>query len=127
MLVALLDLTMTDLLLRSSAARGQGRDPVERCALLVECLALFHTHRRELGFVGASELRSLSPEARRSVAAARREMQRMVDHEVQDAVRDGSSSGPSPDAATRSSGHPAAAGSRSPPVSGGRARRRGRW
>jgi AcrR family transcriptional regulator/DNA-binding XRE family transcriptional regulator len=89
MLVALLDLTMTDLLLRSSAARGQGRDPVERFALLVECLALFHTHRRELGFVGASEMRSLSPEARRSVAAARREMQRMVDHEVQAAARAG--------------------------------------
>jgi AcrR family transcriptional regulator/DNA-binding XRE family transcriptional regulator len=89
MLVALLDLTMTDLHLRSSAARKQGRDPVERFALLVECLALYHTHRRELGFVGASEMRSLAPEARRSVASARREMQRMVDQEVEDAVRSG--------------------------------------
>lgn len=89
MLVALLDLTMTDLHMRSTAARDQGRDPVERFALLVECLALYHTHRRELGFVGASEMRSLSPEARRSVAAARREMQHMVDHEVQDAVQRG--------------------------------------
>ncbi len=89
MLVALLDLTMTDLLWRSTAARDEGRDPVERFALLVECLALYHTHRRELGFVGASEMRSLSPEARRSVAAARRDMQRMVDHEVQDAVSGG--------------------------------------
>ncbi len=89
MLVALLNLTMTDLHLRSSAARQQGRDPVERFALLVECLALYHTHRRELGFVGASEMRSLAPEARRSVATARREMQRMVDQEVEDAVRSG--------------------------------------
>lgn len=89
MLVALLDLTMTDLLARSTAARDQGRDPVERFALLVECLALYHTHRRELGFVGASEMRSLSPEARSSVAAARVEMQRMVDHEVEEAVRCG--------------------------------------
>jgi AcrR family transcriptional regulator/DNA-binding XRE family transcriptional regulator len=89
MLVALLDLTMTDLLMRSTAARDQGGDPVERFALLVECLALYHTHRRELGFVGASEMRSLSPEARRSVAAARNEIQRMVDHEVEEAVRRG--------------------------------------
>ena len=51
MLVALLDLTMADLRERSIAARDQGRDPVERFALLVECLALVHTHRRELGFV----------------------------------------------------------------------------
>ena len=89
MLVALLDMTMTDLLVRSCAARDEGRDPVERFALLVECLALYHTHRRELGFVGASEMRSLSPEARSRVAAARREMQRMVDQEVSDAVRSG--------------------------------------
>lgn len=89
MLVALLDLTMTDLHLRASAARQQGRDPVERFALLVECLALYHTHRRELGFVGASEMRSLAPEARRRVANARREMQRMVDQEVEAAVRSG--------------------------------------
>lgn len=89
LLVALLDLTMTDLLARSTTARDQGRDPVERFALLVECLALFHTHRRELGFVGASEMRSLSPEARHLVAAARIEMQRMVDEEVEQAVRSG--------------------------------------
>ncbi len=89
MLVALLDLTMTDLLARSTTARDQGRDPVERFAALVECLALYHTHRRELGFVGASEMRSLSPQARHRVAAARIEMQRMVDEEVEQAVRSG--------------------------------------
>ena len=89
MLVAILDLTMTDLHTRSLAARDEGRDPVERFTLLVECLALVHTHRRELGFVGASEMRSLAPEARRRVAAARREQQRMVDREVEQAVRSG--------------------------------------
>lgn len=90
MLVALLDLTMTDLQVRSSAARDQGRDSVERFALLVECLALYHTHRRELGFVGASEMRSLASEARRRVTAMRREQQRMLDEEVEQAVRSGS-------------------------------------
>ncbi len=82
MLVALLDVTMTDLLARSTAARAQGQDPVERFALLVECLALFHTHRRELGFVGASEMRSLEPRQRDRLAGLRRAQQRMVDEEV---------------------------------------------
>ncbi|GAC1611576.1 MAG: hypothetical protein NVS3B26_25830 [Mycobacteriales bacterium] len=89
MLVALLDLTMSELHARSLAAREQGRDPVERFALLVECLALVHTHRRELGFVGASEMRSLAPASRRRVAAMRRDQQRMVDREVEQAVLSG--------------------------------------
>lgn len=90
MLVALLDVTMDDLLARTTAARGQGRNPVERFALLVECLALFHTHRRELGFLGASEMRSLDPQQRSRLAAIRRAQQRMVDEEVEQACHVGS-------------------------------------
>ena len=89
MLVAILDLTMGELLERSTAARAEGRTPVERFTLLVECLALFHTHRKELGFVGASEMRSLAREPRERVAAIRRRQQQMVDEEVQQAVLDG--------------------------------------
>lgn len=89
MLVAILDLTMDDLLRRSSAARDEGQDPVERFALLVECLALYHTHRRELGFVGASEMRSLAPHPRERVAGFRRAQQRMVDEEVLQASKSG--------------------------------------
>ena len=89
MLVAILDVTMADLRSRSEAARAQGDGAVQRFALLVECLALFHTHRRELGFVGASEMRSLLPPDRERVAAARRAQQRMVDDEVEQACDDG--------------------------------------
>lgn len=89
LLVAILDLTMDDLIRRSAAARAEGRTPVERFARLVECLALYHTHRRELGFVGASEMRSLAPQHRERVAAARREQQRMVDEEVAAATAQG--------------------------------------
>src|SRR3546814_9732424 len=89
MLVAILDLTMADLRSRSGAARAQGDGAVQRFALLVECLALFHTHRRELGFVGASEMRSLLPPDRERVAAARRAQQRMVDDEVEQACDEG--------------------------------------
>jgi AcrR family transcriptional regulator len=101
MLVALLDLTMTDLLQRSTAARDEGGSPVERFCLLVECLALYHTHRRELGFVGASEMRSLSADAHRRVAASRRDIQHMVDEEVEQAVRHGDFRTPRPKEAAR--------------------------
>lgn len=101
MLVAVLDLTMSDLLARSHAARSEGEGPVERFALLVECLALVHTHRRELAFVGASEMRSLEPEARERVAAVRREQQRMVDVEVEEAVRSGAFATSQPHEAAR--------------------------
>jgi len=87
MLVTILDLTMTDLLARARSAQSEGRDPVERFSLLVENLALYHTHRRELGAVGASEMRSLDAENRATIAEQRTQQQRMVDHEVEDAVR----------------------------------------
>lgn len=89
MLVTVFDRTMSDLLARAGAARSQGGDPVERFGLLVENLALFHTHRKELGFVGAAEMRSLEPANRSRIAELRTVQQRMVDDEVDDAVRSG--------------------------------------
>src|SRR6478672_5479890 len=68
MLVSLMDFTMADLLARARAAQAEGRDPVERFCLLVENLVLFHTHRRELGFVGGSEMRSFEPANRQKIA-----------------------------------------------------------
>ena len=101
MLVALLDLTMHDLRVRTEAARDQGGTAVERFALIVECLALFHTHRRELAFVGASEMRSLEGGTRERVAATRRDEQRMVDREVEAAVAAGDFRTPQPHEAAR--------------------------
>ncbi|GAA1271475.1 hypothetical protein GCM10009609_38250 [Pseudonocardia aurantiaca] len=89
MLVSILDHTMTDLLARAGAAQAEGRDAVERFSLLIEHLALFHTHRRELGFVGASEMRSFDADNRQKIAELRITQQRMVDHEVEEAVRQG--------------------------------------
>ncbi|ROO84495.1 TetR family transcriptional regulator [Actinocorallia herbida] len=101
LLVALLDLTMDDLLRRARAARAEGDGPLERFRLLVECLALFHTHRRELGFIGASEMRSLHEPDRTRIAAARQEMQRMVDEEVAEGCRRGLLTTPLPKEAAR--------------------------
>jgi AcrR family transcriptional regulator/DNA-binding XRE family transcriptional regulator len=89
MLHTILDLTMTELLMRAHAACAEGRDPVERFSLLVEHLALFHTHRRDLGFVGASEMRSLDADNHHKIATMRTTQQHMVDYEVDAAVRDG--------------------------------------
>ncbi|MGQ0467414.1 MAG: TetR family transcriptional regulator [Sporichthyaceae bacterium] len=87
LLVALMDSTMADLLQRAEQARSEGSGPVERLSRLVECLALFHTYRRDAAFVGASEMRSLEEPDRTRIAALRTGMQRMVDEEVEAGVR----------------------------------------
>ncbi|YCN58153.1 hypothetical protein AB9M10_12550 [Rhodococcus erythropolis] len=89
MLLAILDYSINELLTRSQAARAEGCDSVERFRLLVENLALFHTHRRELGFVGASEIRGLDFQNRQAVAERRSVQQRMLDQEVTEAVTAG--------------------------------------
>lgn len=101
LLVALLDLTMHDLLARARVARAEVDGPVDRFTRLVECLALFHTHRRELGFIGASEMRSLEESSRLRIAASRQEMQHMVDDEVVEGCRRGVMRTPMPKEAAR--------------------------
>jgi AcrR family transcriptional regulator/DNA-binding XRE family transcriptional regulator len=101
LLVALIDLTMDDLLGRARAARAEGDGPVERFTRLVECLALYHTHRRELGFIGASEMRSLDEPDRSRIAAARKDVQRLVDDEVIEGCRRGAMATPWPKEAAR--------------------------
>ncbi|MFB6837003.1 helix-turn-helix domain-containing protein [Streptomyces sp. NPDC056361] len=101
MLQSILHLTMSDLLERSSAARDEGSDPVERFTLLVEHLVLWHTYRRTLGFVGASEMRSLEPRNRHEIAAMRIAQQRMVEREVEAAVHLGRFTTLHPHEATR--------------------------
>jgi AcrR family transcriptional regulator/DNA-binding XRE family transcriptional regulator len=101
LLAAILDHTMADLLWRSRAARDSGADPVERFALLIECLALFHTYRREPAFIGASEMRSLASPNRERIAASRVTQQRMIDAEVDAAVAAGSFGNTHPHEAAR--------------------------
>ncbi|TNC25197.1 TetR family transcriptional regulator [Amycolatopsis alkalitolerans] len=101
LLIALLDLTMDDLRRRCRAARAEGDGPVERLVRLVECLALFHTYRRELGFIGASEMRSVEEPDRARIVAARRDVQRMVDDEVLEGRRRGLMATPLPREAAR--------------------------
>ncbi|MGW1738741.1 TetR family transcriptional regulator [Nocardia sp. NPDC001965] len=100
-LVRILDLTMDDLHWRVRAARAEGRDGVERVRSIVEALALFHTHRRELGFIGASEMRSLRPADRARIARSRSELQQILDEEIAAATAAGALTTPNPRTAGR--------------------------
>lgn len=89
LLMTILSETMSDLEWRADAAVAQGTDPVAKFCLIVENLALFHTHRRQLGFIGTSEVRALTPDNRESIAARRNRQQTTLDGFVFDAVRAG--------------------------------------
>ncbi|MET7773319.1 helix-turn-helix domain-containing protein [Nocardia sp. NPDC005366] len=89
LLVRILDITMDELHWRIGAAREEGETSVERVALIVEALALYHTHRRALAFIGASEMRSLKGENRRRITNSRNAIQYLLDEEIASAVADG--------------------------------------
>lgn len=101
MLVELLEIYMDSLLWRTAAARAEGHDPFTRFALIIECLALHHTYRRALAFIGLSEMRSLEPTNRERILGLRIHQQRMVDAEAQEAHRLGAFRTPSPHEASR--------------------------
>lgn len=79
MLVSILDHTMTGLLTRAREARTELRDNVKCFSALVGNLALFHANRRELGFAGASEMRSLNADNHSRTAQRRTAQQRLID------------------------------------------------
>lgn len=101
MLRSILDLGVAELLERAGAARAEGRDPVERFSNMVESLVLFHTHRQDVGFVGASEMRSLDAGSRRDIAGRRMLQQRMIDEEALAAAAAGHFRTPHPKEAAR--------------------------
>lgn len=82
LLVKILDLTMMDLLWRLQHARDDGKNPIERVALVVEALALFHTKRKDVAFIGASEMRSLEPNHYRRIVKLRDDVQHLLDTEI---------------------------------------------
>ena len=89
LLVRILDITMSELRWRVRAAHDEGETSVDRVALMVEALALYHTHRRELAFIGASEMRSLVGANRYRISRARSDIQHILDDEIAAAAREG--------------------------------------
>lgn len=89
MLVSILDATVSDLARRCVLVLAESDSALDRFSLLVENLALFHTHRRELGFVGATEMRSLEEPGRSRIIATRNTIQAMVATEIERGQREG--------------------------------------
>ena len=89
LLVRILDITMSELHWRVGAAHDEGETSVARVALMVEALALYHTHRRDLAFIGASEMRSLVGANRYRISRARSDIQHILDDEIAAAAREG--------------------------------------
>ena len=89
LLVKVLDITMMDLLWRLQHARDDGNNPIERVALVVEALALFHTRRSDLSFIVASEMRSLEPHHYRRIGRLRDDVQHLLDTEIAAAITAG--------------------------------------
>ncbi|WP_024800301.1 helix-turn-helix domain-containing protein [Nocardia sp. BMG51109] len=86
LLVRALELTMADLHWRVRAARQEADAGRDRVARVVEALALFHTHRRELAFIGASEMRSLTPANHRRITHSRNVIQYLLDDDIDAAI-----------------------------------------
>ncbi|ARE37745.1 TetR family transcriptional regulator (plasmid) [Rhodococcus sp. BH4] len=87
-LVALFDLTMTELLRRATVARDECEpsDPIGRFSRLVECLALFNSYRQEMGFLISNEMRSLEGANHAATEERRTALQRMIEAEVRAGV-----------------------------------------
>ncbi|MEV0104891.1 TetR family transcriptional regulator [Nocardia sp. NPDC050799] len=86
LLVRALDLTMDELHWRVRAARREADTGRGRVTRVVEALALFHTHRRELAFIGASEMRSLTSDNRLRITSSRNMVQYLLDEDIDAAV-----------------------------------------
>lgn len=86
LLVRALELTMDELHWRVSAARREGATGCARVRHVVQALALFHTHRRELAFIGASEMRSLTTANRHRITVSRNEIQYLLDEDIDAAI-----------------------------------------
>ncbi|WP_244501064.1 TetR/AcrR family transcriptional regulator [Streptomyces sp. TP-A0874] len=90
LLVGIVTRAMAELWERSTAALEEaGPDVGRRLDLLVECLVLFHAHRRELAFIAASEIRSMLGDDRTTYIEARDRQQRLMDTVVEEGVTRG--------------------------------------
>lgn len=89
LLVALLSLSINDLLERSRAAAAEAPDdPRRRFELVVRCMVLFVAHRRHLSFLDA-EIRSLEPANRKAYVAQRDALEAIVTGAVEDGMARG--------------------------------------
>lgn len=89
MLNSLLEITMSEIEWRVTSARDEGGTHVERLERMVEALALFHALRKDLAFLGASEMRGLSPAEARLMRSRRAQVQHLFDDQAARAAEAG--------------------------------------
>jgi AcrR family transcriptional regulator len=89
-LVTILDLTMDEVEWRTHGAAAEAVGPLGRLQYEVEALALFHTLRADLAFIGSSEMRSLEQPDRSRITARRSAIQHLIDRDIQAAIAEGS-------------------------------------
>ncbi|MCV7184396.1 TetR family transcriptional regulator [Mycolicibacterium murale] len=89
-LVTILDLTMDEVEWRTHGAAAEADEPLRRLQFQVEALALFHTLRADLAFIGSSEMRSLEQPDRTRIAARRSAIQHLIDRDIRAAIAEGS-------------------------------------
>jgi AcrR family transcriptional regulator len=82
-------LAIADSLLADLRAAAVAEDPVARFQALVRSMVLFHAERRDEAFVGRSELRSLTDEARREVVERYDEITRLFRRTLEDGLGSG--------------------------------------
>lgn len=90
LLIRILDVAMDELEWRCSAATSGIAEPLDKLYRLVESLALFHTVRADIAYIGASEMRSIEQPERSRIAERRSGIQYLVDREILRAIADGS-------------------------------------
>jgi len=102
LLVELMSHAMAELWERSRASVAEAGETVsQQFDRLVECLVLFHAHRRELAVIAMSEIRSLEGDARVRHIAARDRQQRLMDTIVDAGVASHEFTAPYPREASR--------------------------
>lgn len=89
LLIDLFDRAMAEIRWRVLAARDSAEGEVERFEAMVESLALVHVMRRDLVFLGASEMRGLPPGERLRFAGLRSGVQLLLDDQAVRAVEAG--------------------------------------
>ena len=102
LLERLIDDTMDDLIEQTEQAVEASPDnPVDRFTAVVVAHVRFHCERPEESFVGNTELRSLTPLARKRMVSKRDRQQRIFDRAVEDGVQVGVFTTPAPREASR--------------------------
>lgn len=102
LLIELVERAMADLRERSEAALAEAGDSIgTQFDYLIECLTLYHAHRRGMAFIASSEIRSLRGEVRAKHIAARDHQQRLLDDLVIRGVSEGVFATPFPREASR--------------------------